>query len=297
MQPLDVSDYAGSIDLAEPSPVAQVVDDTAGAVDELVAMLDEEMPEAVARLRRQLPEDHRALLRALLTLRPPAPLPRSFHALLDGLLVRERQERGIVHALALPRLGEILPGKEPLASCALFQGDITTLQADAIVNAANSALLGCFVPFHACIDNAIHDRAGPRLRADCHVIMTAQKSPEPVGLAKVTRAYSLPARYVIHTVGPTVRGRLDATHMDQLSSSYESCLDLAVKIGARTIALCAISTGLFGFPKMPAARIALATVERFLRRWPGALDLVIFNVFSSEDHATYLSALREKGKS
>lgn len=296
MQPLDVSDYAGLIDLAEPSPRTQIVDDTSGTVEEIVAMLAEEMPEAVAKFRRHLPEDNRALLRALLTIRAPAPLSRRFLALVDGLLVRERLQRGIVHALALPRLGEILPGKEPLASCALFQGDITTLQVDAIVNAANSALLGCFVPFHACIDNAIHDRAGPRLRGDCHVIMTAQKSSEPVGLAKATRAYNLPARYVLHTVGPTVHGRLDATHMEQLSSSYESCLDLAVKIGARTIALCAISTGLFGFPKMPAARIALATVERFLRRWPGALDLVIFNVFSSEDHATYLSALRERGK-
>lgn len=297
MQPLDVSDYAGSIDLAEPSPRARIVDDTAGAVDELVAMLGADMPEAAAELRRQLPADNRALLRALLTLRPPAPLSSRFLALIDGLLARERQERGIVDALALPRLGEVVLGKEPLASCALFQGDITTLQADAIVNAANSALLGCFVPFHACIDNAIHDRSGPRLRADCHVIMTAQGAPEPVGLAKATRAYNLPARYVLHTVGPTVRGRLGATHMEQLASSYEACLDLAVKIGARTIALCAISTGLFGFPKMPAARIALATVESFLRRWPGALDLVIFNVFSSEDQATYLSALRERGKS
>lgn len=295
MQPIDVSDYAGSIDLAEPFPRAQPVDDTAGAVAELVALLGEEMPDAVTALRRRLPGDDRALLRALLTIRAPAPLAPRFHALIDGLLAREQQDTDIVDALALPRLGEVVPGQGPLASCALFQGDITTLQADAIVNAANAALLGCFVPFHACIDNAIHDKAGPRLRADCHVIMTAQGAPEPVGLAKATRAYNLPARYVLHTVGPTVRGRLDATHMEQLAASYEACLDVAVTIGARTIALCAISTGLFGFPKQPAAGIALATVERFLHRRPGALDLVIFNVFSSEDRATYLSALRERG--
>ncbi len=228
-----------------------------------------------------------------MTLRPPAPLPDGVHEMIDRLLANELADRGVVDAASLERLDE-LGSDAPFALCAFYKGDITRLRIDAIVNAANSALLGCFIPFHACIDNAIHDRAGPRLRADCQVIMAGQRAAECVGAAKVTRAYNLPSRYVLHTVGPTVQGPLREEHRQQLTASYEACLDLATRVGARSVAFCGVSTGVFGFPKLPAARIALATVENFLRRRPGALDLVVFNVFGDDDHAAYASALDER---
>jgi len=162
------------------------------------------------------------------------------------------------------------------------------------VNAANEQLLGCFQPFHACIDNAIHAAAGPRLREDCARLMAAQGHPEPTGVAKATRGYNLPARYVLHTVGPIVERTLGPQHEEALAASYCACLDLAVAIGdVRTVVFCCISTGVFGFPKRPAARIALRTVGGWLRDRAGALDRVVFNVFGDEDRQVYAALLQE----
>ena len=223
--------------------------------------------------------EKRRLLRALLTVRGPAPLPDGFYAQMDRLLQREALERGVTHAADLPRVAHVWPQSSfgTAAHCALWQGDITTLKADAIVNAANTQTLGCFQPFHACIDNVIHSAAGPRLREDCHAIVQRQGGPEGTGWAKVTRAYNLPSRFVLHTVGPIVaRGRLTPEHERQLAVSYRACLDLADRVsGIRSIAFCCISTGLFGFPQEPAARIALQTVGQWLDSHPGALNLVV----------------------
>jgi len=232
----------------------------------------------------------RARLRALLTVRPPAPLPDAVLRDLDALLQAER--RPAVDPAALPAV----PARG--ARLALWQGDITTLAADAIVNAANSALLGCFHPFHACIDNAIHAAAGPQLREDCDRIMRLQGAPEPTGAAKATRAYHLPSRFVLHTVGPMLHGaaRGEPTPGDAaaLASAYRSCLDLAARLPAvRTVALCAVSTGVFGFPRAPAARIALATVTAWLAAHPGALDLVVFDVFGDDDLAAARAAFAD----
>ncbi|RKH97578.1 protein-ADP-ribose hydrolase [Corallococcus sp. AB004] len=238
-----------------------------------------------------LETDERAWLRALLTVRGPEPLPEDFHGAMDRLLQAERRRRPDVHPAGLPRLG--LPGT-PAAWCTVWQGDITTLAVDAIVNAANSELLGCFRPFHPCIDNAIHVAAGPRLREDCARLMRAQGHPEHTGHAKATRAYNLPSRYVLHTVGPIVRGPLSARHEEALAACYRANLDLATRLhGVRSVALCAISTGVFGFPKVPAAQVALRTVGAWLREQPGALDQVVFNVFGDEDRAAYDTALQE----
>jgi len=238
-----------------------------------------------------LETDARAWLRALLTVRGPQSLPEGFHLAMDRLLQAERRMRPEESPASLPRLGA-LPGTAA-AQCAVWRGDITTLAADAIVNAANAELLGCFRPFHACIDNAIHAAAGPRLREDCARIMSVQGAPEPTGHAKATRAYNLPARYVLHTVGPIVRGALSPEHEEALASCYRACLDVASRLqDVRSVAMCAISTGVFGFPKGPAARVALRTAGAWLREHPGALDLVIFNVFGDEDRAAYSAALR-----
>lgn len=228
----------------------------------------------------------RRLLRALLTVRGPEPLPAEVHHALDRILQAERAERGTTDATSIPRVA----GRHDVA---LWQGDITTLDADAIVNAANAELLGCFRPFHACIDNAIHAAAGPRLREDCGRIMAAQAHPEPTGTAKATRGYNLPARFVLHTVGPIVSGALQAGHEADLARCYRACLDLAVDLpGVRSVAFCAISTGVFGFPKVPAARIAIRTVSEWLDAHPGGLELVVFNVFTEADRAVYDDVLR-----
>jgi O-acetyl-ADP-ribose deacetylase (regulator of RNase III) len=228
----------------------------------------------------------------LLTIRPPEPLPEDIEHAIDRLLALQLAARDVVPAGSLPRLDGLAPGYPAGASCALWQGDITTLAADAIVNAANEAMLGCFVPFHPCVDNAIHTAAGPRLRADCGRIMTLQAHPEPTAQAKATRAYNLPSRFVLHTVGPVVRGELNPEHELLLGSAYRACLDLGRQLpGVRTIAFCAISTGLFGFPKPAAARIALATTAEWLGENPGVFDLVVFTAFGDRDREAYEAAL------
>lgn len=228
----------------------------------------------------------RRLLRALLSVRGPEPLPAEVHHALGQILQAERAERGATDAASVPRVA----GRRDVA---LWQGDITTLDADAIVNAANAELLGCFRPFHACIDNAIHSAAGPRLREDCGRIMEKQGHSEPAGVAKATRGYNLPARFVLHTVGPIVSGALQPGHEADLARCYRACLDVAVDLpGVRSVAFCAISTGVFGFPKAPAARIAIRTVTEWLDAHPGALELVVFNVFTEADRAVYKDVLR-----
>ncbi|MGW6932111.1 protein-ADP-ribose hydrolase [Lentzea sp. NPDC054927] len=224
--------------------------------------------------------EQRRLLRSVLTVREPAPLDPELLTVLDAVLGGERQQHPLVNALSLP------------APIAVWRGDITRLMADAIVNAANDAMLGCFRPMHPCVDNAIHAAAGPRLREDCHRIMAAQAAPEPTGIAKITRGYHLPAPFVLHTVGPIVRGKVLPAHENALADSYRACLDLAAQAGRiRTLAFCGISTGIFGFPKRPAARIAISTVRDWLAAHPGRLDRVVFATFSDEDEDAYRELL------
>jgi O-acetyl-ADP-ribose deacetylase (regulator of RNase III) len=227
----------------------------------------------------------REQVRALLTVRDPAPLPPDVQRTLDRVLAREVLDRGVVDAETLPRL----PGR---GDQALWQGDITRLRIGAIVNAANERMLGCLRPFHRCIDNAIHSAAGPRLRSDTARIVAIQGALEPTGTAKVTRAYSLPSRFVLHTVGPIVHGPLTRAHATLLASSYRSCLDLSAELSIRSVAFCAISTGVFGYPPREAAAVAISTVDAWLAGNPGTLDLVVFDVFSEADRRIYEEALR-----
>ncbi|MDO4503214.1 MAG: protein-ADP-ribose hydrolase [Coriobacteriia bacterium] len=173
----------------------------------------------------------------------------------------------------------------------LWMGDITRLRADAVVNAANSAMTGCWQPGHHCIDNAIHTFAGIQLRMECARIMAEQGSEEPTGKAKVTGAYNLPATYVIHTVGPIANGRPTDLHRRQLASSYESCLEAARSLGVRSLAFCCVSTGVFGFPQEEAAKLAVATVRNWLQVHATTDLNVIFNVFTQDDLEYYQRAL------
>ena len=173
----------------------------------------------------------------------------------------------------------------------LWRGDITTLQCDGIVNAANSQMLGCFVPCHGCIDNAIHTYAGVQLRLECSERMKQQGHEEETGRAKLTKAYNLPCRYVLHTVGPIVHGSLTKKDKELLASCYQSCLELAERNGLKSIAFCCISTGEFHFPNDKAAQIAVETVKRYKEQAHSKIE-VIFNVFKELDYNIYRELLR-----
>lgn len=294
---LDLDQYRSLIHLDEPfeapEPVPEVETQRETLVDRLLAYLQSENP-GLGDLPSTY-EEKRRLLRALLTVRRPDPLPLWFHEALGGLLQRENRERRRTDAIGLTRISQSMPKStyKAAAQCALWQGDITTLEVDAIVNAANEQMLGCFQPFHACIDNAIHSAAGPRLREDCDAIMQLQGCLEGTGWAKITRAYHLPSEYVLHTVGPIVdRGRVLPEHQQQLENCYHACLDVAARIdGIRTVAFCSISTGVFGFPREPAADIALRTVGQWLDDHPGKLDLIVFNLYRNDDLKIYRDLL------
>lgn len=240
-----------------------------------------EMPEYQSQAE-DFPQDltiQRRLLRSLMNVRPPMPLKREFLAMQDDLLSAERDSKGVVDGATLP----VVKGHSRIA---VWKGDITRLKVDAIVNAANSALLGCFCPCHGCIDNAIHSAAGLQLRDECNQIMGAQGHPEPNGRAKLTKGYNLPARYVLHTVGPIVQGRVIHQDRRELASCYRSCLELAAEHGLESVAFCCISTGEFHFPNQEAAEIAVKTVTGFLRE-DTSIKRVIFNVFKGVDETIY----------
>lgn len=250
-------------------------------IKQLIAILIAEMPEyrAQAAQVEETQEAQRELLRALMNVRPPRPLSAEFLQMQDALLSAERKARGVVDVMTLPVV--------PLdARLSLWQGDITRLNADAIVNAANSALLGCFIPCHRCIDNAIHSAAGLQLRAACEELMKRQGHPEPTGAAKITAGYNLPARHVLHTVGPIVSDALTEEHRQLLASCYRSCLALAAKNGLKSVAFCCISTGEFHFPNAAAAEIAVREVRAFLAE-NTSVERVVFNVFKDADLHIY----------
>ena len=249
----------------------------------LIRALMEEMPQY-----RDTPipalQDHRwRLLRSLMNVRPPMPATKEFLQIQDAYLRQMTAEKGIVDAASLPSSAK----DERLI---LWQGDITTLQCDAIVNAANSQMLGCFSPCHGCIDNIIHTIAGVQLRLACHEIMQAQGHEEPTGQAKITPGFNLPAKYALHTVGPIINGEVTAEDEALLASCYRCCLDLAAKNGLRSVAFCCISTGVFRFPPERAAEIAIQTVKEYLRQ-DATVRRVVFNVFKDSDLAIYQKKL------
>ncbi len=225
------------------------------------------------------PEDaeKKRLLRSLMNIRPPRTVSEEFLEVQDAYLQEELKGKGVV---SVSDLSPVQPG------IYLWQGDITRLSADAIVNAANSAMLGCFVPCHGCIDNAIHSAAGVELRLECARIMEKQKAEEPAGRAKITKAYNLPCRYVLHTVGPIIYSEVTQKDCRLLSDCYRSCLELADKQRLKSIAFCCISTGEFHFPNREAAEIAIQTVREFQEEHESCPE-VVFNVFKDQDYEIY----------
>ena len=219
------------------------------------------------------------LLRSLMNIRMPDSISDEFLEIQDEYLQAENAKDGFVD------IGALQPVKSD-DRMYLWQGDITRLQVDAIVNAANAQMLGCFQPLHGCIDNCIHTKSGIQLRLKCNQIMKAQGHAESTGKAKITPAYNLPCKYVLHTVGPIVSGPLTRKHEDLLASCYKSCLDLAEENGVESIAFCCISTGVFMFPNQRAAKIAVETVRSWLNE-TGSDMRVVFNVFKNNDLDIY----------
>ena len=229
-------------------------------------------------------DEQRRLLRALMNVRPPAPIADDVLQVQDEYLRRELAAKGITD---IDDLSPISP------RLYLWQGDITTLRCDAIVNAANSGMTGCYAPNHKCIDNCIHTFAGAQFRYECAQMMKAQGHEEPTGQAKITAAYNLPCRYVLHTVGPIIYGRVTEKDCELLAGSYRSCLELAAQNHLESVAFCCISTGEFHFPKERAAGIAVRTVRDFLQK-ETSVKKVIFNVFKDYDREIYEHTLAKK---
>ncbi len=226
-------------------------------------------------------QEKQDFFRALVNTRPPEPTNAEFFAIQDAYLKEELKLKGITKASSLERMQK---------NISLWQGDITLLAVDGIVNAANSQMLGCFLPGHACIDNFIHTYAGIQLRQDCYEIMKIQQHFEKTGKAKITKAYNLPSKYILHTVGPIITKALTDEDCELLASCYRSCLELALSNGLKSIAFCCISTGVFMFPNNEAAHIALKTVKQFQKETKTDMH-IIFNVFKDLDYDIYKKLL------
>lgn len=234
--------------------------------------------------RIRIPADtdgQRTLLRSLLNVRPAGPADERFLEVQDAYLKEAIRQKGVT------ALSDLKPIENGLY---LWQGDITTLACDAIVNAANAGLTGCYVPCHACIDNAIHTFAGVQLRYACQRIMDRQGHEEPTGRAKITPAFNLPCRHVLHTVGPIITGAAEKRDEELLASCYRSCLTLAEQNGLKSVAFCCISTGVFSFPNRRAAEIAVETVRAYRERTNSGIE-VIFNVYKDIDCEIYRELL------
>lgn len=249
-----------------------------------IYLIQELLKENQAYSEVKIPEtsvEQKQLLRGLMNIRLPRQVGEEFLKIQDEYLQEEIRRKGITETDSL------IPVQEEIY---LWQGDITTLRCDAIVNAANSQMLGCFCPNHGCIDNAIHTFSGIQLREACAKLMEEQGQEEKTGEAKITPAFNLPCNYVLHTVGPIVGWRLTENDKKLLASCYRSCLELAEKHGVRSIAFCCISTGEFHFPNDKAAEIAVRTVKEYKRQTGSRIE-VIFNVFKDLDKEIYRKLL------
>ena len=231
-------------------------------------------------------DTQRQLLRGLLNIREPRRIGTDFLQIQDAYLQEEIAAKGITDA------ADLVPLQPGLY---LWQGDITTLKCDAIVNAANSGMTGCYCPNHGCIDNAIHTYAGVQLRLECSGLMKRQGHKEEPGRAKITKAYNLPCRYVLHTIGPVIGDAVAVSDRRLLADCYRSCLDLAARHGLHSVAFCCISTGEFRFPNELAAQVAIQTVIQWQRENPNQIE-VIFNVFKERDYDIYEKLLRADRK-
>ena len=264
-------------------------------LDQLIGMLLNEYGNIDRYRFGSMPK--RAILRELMNIRKPMEISSEFLELQNKWLQYDARKKGNVDLSMLPTVNEQFGNSDPVGDkISLWQGDITRLAVDAIVNATNNQMLGCFHPNHACIDNAIHSAAGLQLRSACYDYMKDKRSKElnyvqPVGKAMITEAYNLPSKRVIHVVGPIVYGHLNQEHEDLLRQTYESVLEEAMNDGIKSLAICCISTGEYRFPSERAAEIAVETVVNRIKNNMDAFDRIIFNVFKDSDKEIYKKVL------
>ena len=277
-------------DRGAPIPEAQKGMDAMTHEEQRVWLIRQLMNEKPELAGYRIPPEEQAqknLLRALMNVRPPEAISEEILRVQDEYLSEENRRAGVTDIADL----------SPIPSDSrvyLWQGDMTTLKVDAITNPANSGMLGCFRPLHSCADNIIGSKAGIRLRLRCHEIMCAQGHEEPTGQAKITPGYNLPCRYILHTVGPIVEGRLTGEHERLLASCYRSCLTLADQYDLNSIAFCCISTGVFMFPNQRAAEIAVETVRQYYKE-TGSRIKTVFNVYKDLDMEIYRRLLYREG--
>lgn len=264
---------------------------------------DERLDYLIERLKGESPRfknlvvdksERHLLLRSLMNVWAPHSIDNAYLTVQADYLQEIVRKKGVVRLESIPTIAQEYGSSRPFADkISIWQGDITRLAVDTIVNAANSQLLGCFIPCHRCIDNAIHSAAGIELREECNIIMQHKRHrygenyEEPVGRAEITRAYNLPAKRVIHTVGPIVTGRLNRNLRKQLKSCYTSVMDCAMRNEMLSVAFCCISTGEFHFPNDEAAKIAIEAVDESMEKQGRFFERIIFNVFQDIDLDCY----------
>ena len=269
--------------------------------EERLAFLVEAFKEDSGEYRNlQTPADENGkqrILRSLMNIRLPRPISSEVLAVQDEYLQERIRENGIIRLADIPTIGEQGSANPPASRISIWQGDITRLKVDAIVNAANSQMLGCFVPMHTCIDNCIHTFAGVQLREDCARQMNLLRMrygkgyEQPTAVPMLTDAYNLPAKKVVHIVGPIVRNRLTPELEQDLVDCYRNTLDMCAENGLKSVAFCCISTGVFCFPNKRAAEIAVEAVTQWMTDHPEIMERVIFNVFKDEDREYYENEL------
>lgn len=245
-------------------------------------------------------EDKKVLLRSLMNVRQPKETFGEILKVQDEYLTERNKEKGIVNLKDIKTIKETINSKHPYSQkISVWQGDITKLSCDAIVNAANSQMLGCFVPMHACIDNCIHTFAGIQLRHECSKIMNEFRKKygddyeQPTSVPIITDGYNLPAKKIIHVAGPIVTGTLTKSLEQDLKKCYKNILDICLENSLRSVAFCCISTGVFRFPNERAAEIAVETVTNWLKQNESKIDRIVFNVFKQEDKFCYEQFLQQ----
>ena len=244
-------------------------------------------------------EDKKVLLRSLMNIRPPKEIAEEFLRVQDEYLTERAKQKGIVYLKDIKTVNESINSKYQYSNkISVWQGDITSLACDAIVNAANGRMLGCFVPMHICIDNCIHTFAGVQLRYECNKIMNEFRKEygieyeQPTSVPIITDGYNLPAKKIIHVAGPVVTGKLTKSLEQDLKNCYKNILDICLKNSLRSVAFCCISTGVFRFPNERAAEVAVETVTKWLKQNENKIDKIIFNVFKQEDKYCYEKILQ-----
>lgn len=266
-------------------------------LDDSVRYASEEVPSDIT--------EQKQLLRALMNIRPPGRMDQKTILLQDEYLREENRRRGILTLNDIPSIREQYGCRSPFSDIiSLWQGDITRLKVGAIVNAANSRMLGCFQPLHGCIDNCIHTYAGIELRAECARQMQEMERKygpgyeQPTAVPMLTDGYNLPADHVVHIVGPIATGKGVTPELSEdLRLCYQRTLDLCFENEIKSVAFCCISTGVFRFPADQAACIAVKAVEDWLRGHRDAMERVIFNVYIQRDRKLYEDILDVHTKS